>query len=78
MIPRLFSLPDEASFFLFGPRGVGKTTLIKHAPWFSKALYLNPLKTSAEQQFILLNRATTTPNNFLLLQLRSHHALPHA
>ena len=28
MIPRLLQLPDDESFFLFGPRGVGKTTLL--------------------------------------------------
>ena len=51
MIPRLLQLPDDESFFLFGPRGVGKTTLLKHLPWFSNSLYLNLLKSSEEQRF---------------------------
>ncbi len=29
MFPRCISLPKDHSFFLFGPRGVGKTTLLK-------------------------------------------------
>ncbi len=51
MIPRLLELPDDESFFLFGPRGVGKTMLLKHLPWFPNALYLNLLKASEEQRF---------------------------
>jgi predicted AAA+ superfamily ATPase len=51
MIPRLLQLPDDESLFLFGPRGVGKTTLLKHLPWFSNALYINLLKPSEEQRF---------------------------
>ncbi|MFH1388865.1 MAG: AAA family ATPase [Patescibacteria group bacterium] len=30
MIPRIIKLPKNYSFFLFGPRGVGKTTLLKN------------------------------------------------
>jgi uncharacterized protein len=51
MLPRLLKLPDDESLLLFGPRGVGKTTLLKHLPWFSNALYLNLLKPSEEQRF---------------------------
>jgi len=51
MIPRLLQLPFDESFFLFGPRGVGKTTLLKHLPWLSSALYINLLKDSDEQRF---------------------------
>lgn len=51
MIPRLLTLPDDESFFLFGPRGVGKTTLLKHLPWFSQALYINLLKPADESRF---------------------------
>lgn len=51
MITRLLELPDDESFFLFGPRGVGKTTLLKQLPWFSKSLYLNLLKQTEEQRF---------------------------
>ncbi|MHB1949648.1 MAG: ATP-binding protein [Gammaproteobacteria bacterium] len=51
MIPRLLQLPEDESFFLFGPRGVGKTTLLKSLPWFPNALYINLLKASDEQRF---------------------------
>jgi len=50
MIPRLLELPDDESFFLFGPRGVGKTTLLKHLPWFSQALYINLLRPGEEMR----------------------------
>lgn len=50
MISRLLTLPDDESFFLFGPRGVGKTTLLRHLPWFSDALYLNLLKPDEEMR----------------------------
>jgi predicted AAA+ superfamily ATPase len=49
--PRLLHLPEDESFFLFGPRGVGKTTLLKHLPWFPSALYINLLKPSEEVRF---------------------------
>jgi predicted AAA+ superfamily ATPase len=52
MIPRLLTLPDDESFFLFGPRGVGKTTLLKRLPWFSNALYINLLKPRDEIRFV--------------------------
>ena len=51
MITRLLCLPDDESFFLFGPRGVGKTMLLKHLPWFEHALYINLLKPSEERRF---------------------------
>src|SRR3990167_4562004 len=54
MIPRLLSLPTDESFFLFGPRGVGKTTLLKHLPWFENALYINLLRAQEERQFTRL------------------------
>ena len=36
-----FFLPPDKSFFLFGPRGTGKSTLVKRA--FKDALYLDLL-----------------------------------
>lgn len=51
MIPRLLELPSDESFFLFGPRGVGKTTLLKSLTWFPKALYINLLSPREEQRF---------------------------
>jgi predicted AAA+ superfamily ATPase len=51
MITRLLNLPEDESFFLFGPRGVGKTTLLKSLPWFSHSLYINLLKQAEELRF---------------------------
>ncbi len=51
MLPRLLSLPEDESFFLFGPRGVGKTTLLRHLPWFERALYINLLHPRDEMRF---------------------------
>ncbi len=42
MYSRLIRLPTQESFFLFGPRGTGKTTLIKSK--FSKAVYIDLLE----------------------------------
>jgi len=52
MQSRLLQLPEDESFFLFGPRGVGKTTLLRHLPWFSQAFYIDLLKPSEEQRFL--------------------------
>ena len=51
MIPRLLQLPEDESFFLLGPRGVGKTTLLKQLPWFGQSLYINLLSVAEEQRF---------------------------
>lgn len=51
MIPRLLILPKDESFFLFGARGVGKTTLLKNLPWFENSLYINLLQAKEEQRF---------------------------
>lgn len=51
MINRLLKLPEDESFFLFGPRATGKTTLVKELPWFSDALYLNLLSPREERNF---------------------------
>ena len=51
MISRLLQLPHDESFFLFGPRGVGKTTLLKQLPFFANSLYINLLKAGEEQRF---------------------------
>jgi uncharacterized protein len=51
-IDRSLTLPSDESFFLFGPRGVGKTTLLKHLSWFSHALYINLLKPHDETRFM--------------------------
>jgi uncharacterized protein len=42
MFKRILSYPKNKSFFLFGPRGVGKTTWLKST--FTKSKYINLLK----------------------------------
>ncbi len=51
MLHRLLKLPEDESFFLFGPRATGKTTLVKQLPGFSNALYLNLLSPAEENRF---------------------------
>lgn len=51
MIPRLLQLPEDDSFFLFGPRATGKTTLLRHLSSFSNALYINLLLAKEENRF---------------------------
>lgn len=41
IVPRFLPIPDQ-SFFLFGPRGTGKTTWLQHR--FPEALWVNLLK----------------------------------
>ena len=52
-IPRAFFQPTEASFFLFGPRGTGKSTFLRQAfpdalcvdllqPWFHHRFAARP------------------------------------
>ena len=43
IIPRFFE-PPKQSFFLFGPRGTGKSTFVKQR--FPDALYADGLKLS--------------------------------
>ena len=38
-IERLCGLPTNNSFFLFGARGTGKTTLLKQLPFLEGAVY---------------------------------------
>ncbi len=53
MIPRIHNLSKTNSFFLFGPRGVGKTTLIKEQFPSDKAIYINLLDDSLMDQLLL-------------------------
>ena len=61
MYSRLLRLPKNKSFFLFGPRGVGKTTWVKEN--FPKAIYLD-----------LLNAQTY--NRLLVSPLRLSESIP--
>jgi uncharacterized protein len=52
MFSRLLHVTENNSFFLFGPRGVGKTTYLKRLPFFDKqALFINLLLPEQEQIF---------------------------
>ncbi len=48
MIPRIFT-PPKTSFFLFGPRGTGKTTWIRNC--FPDAAWINFLRTDQVRRF---------------------------
>lgn len=53
MIARLIQQPEKYSFFLFGPRGTGKTTLLE--TWYdktdSKVLYIDLLDPEVEENY---------------------------
>jgi predicted AAA+ superfamily ATPase len=49
MIFRFFKGPEKESFFLFGPRGTGKTTWLRAT--FPSALHINLLNTHEERLF---------------------------
>lgn len=53
MIPRSCNLPKLNSFFLFGPRGVGKTTLILDQFPADRAIYVNLLDDILMDQLLL-------------------------
>ena len=53
MILRTINLPNKHSFFLFGPRGCGKTTLIKKRYLDSKALHIDLLDSDQFNQYSL-------------------------
>ena len=50
MYSRLIEPPKDKSFFLFGPRGTGKTTWVKSK--FTKALYLDLLEAELFNDFL--------------------------
>jgi len=51
IIPRLLKLPKEQSFFLFGPRNTGKSTLITHSYNKDDSITFNLLDPSLEDRF---------------------------
>lgn len=51
MFERLIQLSEKQSVFLFGARGVGKTTLLKALPWLKNALVINLLEAKSENLF---------------------------
>jgi predicted AAA+ superfamily ATPase len=50
-IERLCSLPSNNSFFLFGARGTGKTTLLKQLPFLKDAFYIDLLNNDVEERY---------------------------
>ncbi len=51
MFPRFLKFSLRHSFFLFGPRGTGKSTLLKKRFQLSQCLWLDLLDSSVEDQF---------------------------
>ena len=51
MFERLIQLSEKQSAFLFGARGVGKTTLLTSLPWLKDALMINLLQAKTENHF---------------------------
>lgn len=51
MFERFIQLNEKHSFFLFGARGTGKTTLLNSLPWLKNALVINLLKAKDENRF---------------------------
>ncbi len=52
MFKRDLQLIDNQSLFIFGPRGVGKTTYLKNLNFFESSLYINLLKADEENRFL--------------------------
>jgi uncharacterized protein len=52
-IKRQLQLSEINSFFLFGARGTGKTTLLKELPFLKSALYIDLLNADQEEQYAL-------------------------
>jgi predicted AAA+ superfamily ATPase len=53
MVKRATRLSKANSFFLFGPRGSGKSTLIKSLPFLKKAVFIDLLRPSIEDLYRL-------------------------
>ncbi|OGT46064.1 MAG: hypothetical protein A3E82_08070 [Gammaproteobacteria bacterium RIFCSPHIGHO2_12_FULL_38_11] len=51
MFPRFIQLNEKQSFFLFGARGTGKTTLLRSTPWLKEAIMINLLEAKTENRF---------------------------
>ena len=52
-LKRLCQLPDHNSFFLFGARGTGKTTLLRQSSFLSSALWIDLLDSETEESYAL-------------------------
>lgn len=52
-VERLCTLPANNSFFLFGARGTGKTTLLKRLAFLKNAFYVDLLDSDTEENHAL-------------------------
>lgn len=52
-VRRSVALPQHNSFFLFGARGTGKTTLLRNTPFLQSALWIDLLDTDTEDRYAL-------------------------
>ena len=52
MLERLLKLPEEQNLFLFGARGTGKSTLVKHQFDHQHSLYINLLSSHHEERLL--------------------------
>jgi predicted AAA+ superfamily ATPase len=50
---RLCQLPENHSFFLFGARGTGKTTLLRSLSFLKSAFFIDLLNNDSEEQYSL-------------------------
>lgn len=65
-IQRICQLDNTNSFFLFGARGTGKTTLLKTLPFLKDAIYIDLLNSDTEEKYslrpqLLLEQARALP-----------------
>jgi predicted AAA+ superfamily ATPase len=72
MIPRLLELPDDHSFFLFGARGTGKSTLI-FDKFNKQSLVINLLDPELED--LLRRKPNRLKEMVLELDSKTHHVI---
>ena len=53
MLHRFLDPSEKQSFFLFGARGTGKSTLVKSLPFLKNSLFIDLLKPSQEEGYAL-------------------------
>jgi predicted AAA+ superfamily ATPase len=72
MFKRILAISSDESFFLFGARGTGKTTLVESLPFLKKALIFDLLDQDLEEEFqlrpqLLFERCAHLPKNSWIL-----------
>lgn len=68
MVKRSVAISQASSFFLFGARGTGKSTLIKSMPFLKSALFIDLLQPAVEDAYrldpgLLEREASALPKN---------------